>query len=149
MAEHSAHTPPVRPRSAVIVALGVSQTLAWASSYYLPAILANPIANELGFSRAWVFAAFSMSLLIAALAGPRVGRLIDRRGGRGVLVLSTQCTGLGGVPLYMGGGVRQCANATGIGRRRPNAVGRSRLRPRGPVWLNILHIRRRCGHDRR
>jgi MFS family permease len=89
----------------VIVALGVSQTLAWASSYYLPAILADPIANGLGFSRAWVFAAFSMSLLIAALAGPRVGRLIDRRGGRGVLVLSNIILSIGLVALGAASGV--------------------------------------------
>jgi hypothetical protein len=37
--------PSMRPRSALIVALGVSQTLAWASSYYLPAILADPIRS--------------------------------------------------------------------------------------------------------
>jgi MFS family permease len=72
----------------VIVALGISQTLAWASSYYLPAVLADPIASTLGIPRASVFAAFSISLLIAAFAGPRVGRAIDRRGGRGVLAVS-------------------------------------------------------------
>jgi hypothetical protein len=30
-------------RSIVVAALGTAQTLAWASSYYLPAILADPI----------------------------------------------------------------------------------------------------------
>jgi Major Facilitator Superfamily len=72
----------------IVTALGTSQTLAWASSYYLPAILADPIGAGIGLPRAWVFGAFSTSLLIAAFAGPRVGRVIDRRGGRGVLVLS-------------------------------------------------------------
>jgi MFS family permease len=88
----------------VVTALGTSQTLAWASSYYLPAILADPIAAGLGLSRAWVFAAFSASLLINALAGPYVGRLIDRRGGRGVLVLSN---------LVLAGGLVALAAATG------------------------------------
>src|SRR6266849_5471189 len=77
-----------QPRFAVVAALGTSQTLAWASSYYLPAILADPIGAAMGIPRSWVFAAFSASLLVAAIAGPRVGRAIDRRGGRGVLVLS-------------------------------------------------------------
>jgi MFS family permease len=72
----------------VVAALGTAQTLAWASSYYLPAILADPMAADLGVSRALVFGAFSASLLIAAVLGPRVGRAIDRRGGRGVLVWS-------------------------------------------------------------
>ena len=77
-----------RSRPAVIVALGTSQTLAWGSSYYLPAILADPIAADLGVARAVVLAAFSMSLLIAAFVGPSVGGAIDRRGGRDVLALS-------------------------------------------------------------
>jgi predicted MFS family arabinose efflux permease len=72
----------------VVTALGVSQTLAWASSYYLPAILADPIGASLHVSRSWIFAAFSMALLIAAFVGPMVGRFIDRYGGRGVLALS-------------------------------------------------------------
>lgn len=36
----------------VIASLGAAQTLAWASSYYLPAILANPMAAELGLTHA-------------------------------------------------------------------------------------------------
>jgi len=72
----------------IIVALGTTQTLAWASSYYLPAILADPIARDLGISSNWVFAAFSASLVISALIGPRVGRQIDLVGGRSVLSMS-------------------------------------------------------------
>ncbi len=72
----------------IILALGTTQTLAWASSYYLPAILADPIARDLGVSSNWVFAAFSASLLISALLGPRVGRQIDLVGGRSVLSAS-------------------------------------------------------------
>src|SRR5258705_4462333 len=56
----------------IILALGTTQTLAWASSYYLPAILADPIARDLGVSSNWVFAAFSASLVISAVVGPSV-----------------------------------------------------------------------------
>jgi hypothetical protein len=35
-------------RSVVVGALGTAQTLAWGSSYYLPAIVADPIAHGLG-----------------------------------------------------------------------------------------------------
>ncbi|WP_237216800.1 MFS transporter, partial [Falsiroseomonas oryziterrae] len=72
----------------VVVALGAAQTLAWASSYYLPAILAAPMAAEFGLSSSWIFGAFSGALVLSALLGPWVGRAIDRRGGRDVLVLS-------------------------------------------------------------
>jgi MFS family permease len=75
-------------RPVVVVALGVTQTLAWASSYYLIAIVADPVARDLGLSTAAVFAAFSAALLMSAALGPAVGRAIDRRGGRDVLVLS-------------------------------------------------------------
>src|SRR3569623_1992720 len=72
----------------IILALGTTQTLAWASSYYLPAILADPIARDLGVSSNWIFAAFSASLVISALLGPRVGRQIDQFGSRQVLSMS-------------------------------------------------------------
>lgn len=97
-------TIPARSRPLVVTTLGITQTLAWASSYYLPAILADPIGRDLGLPRAWVFAAFSVSLLIAAFAGPYVGRFIDHHGGRGVLVLSN---------LVLAGGLLLLAAATG------------------------------------
>ena len=72
----------------IILALGTTQTLAWASSYYLPAILADAIGRDLGVSSIWVFSAFSASLVLSALLGPRIGRQIDLVGGRSVLSLS-------------------------------------------------------------
>jgi len=77
-----------KQRLGVIAALGTAQTLAWGSSYYLPAILADPIARDLGISSNWFFAAFSGSLVISGLLGPRIGRQIDRVGGRQVLCAS-------------------------------------------------------------
>ena len=77
-----------RERLRVVAALGTAQTLAWGSTYYLPAILADPIARDLGISSNWFFAAFSISLVISGLLGPRVGRQIDRVGGRQVLCIS-------------------------------------------------------------
>jgi MFS family permease len=75
-------------RLPIILALGTTQTLAWASSMYLPAILADPIARDLGVSSNWVFGAFSVALVLAALLGPRIGRQIDLVGGRSVLSIS-------------------------------------------------------------
>src|SRR5205085_11032855 len=75
------------PRSvSTVVLLGTAQTLAWASSYYLPAMLAVPMARELGVSTPTVFAAFSLALIVSALLGPYAGRAIDRFGGRPVLM---------------------------------------------------------------
>jgi MFS family permease len=72
----------------IILALGTAQTLAWASSVYLPAILADPIAHDLGISANWIFGAYSGALVIAGVLGPRIGRQIDRVGGRPVLSFS-------------------------------------------------------------
>ena len=75
-------------RRRTAAAIGTAQTLAWASSYYLPAILADPMARELRVTPSWIFGAFSVSLLVSAALGPLVGRIIDRRGGRPVLLAS-------------------------------------------------------------
>lgn len=75
-------------RLIIIAALGTTQTLAWASSFYLTAIIADPMAQSLGITTTAIFAGFSVSLLLAALLGPRVGRIIDRLGGREVLAVS-------------------------------------------------------------
>jgi MFS family permease len=83
----------------LILALGTTQTLAWASSVYLPAILADPIARDLGVSSNWIFGAYSAALALAAVLGPRVGRQIDRVGGRPVLSISNVMLGAGLVLL--------------------------------------------------
>jgi MFS family permease len=57
------------------------------------------MAAELGVAPATVFGAFSVSLIVMALAGPPVGRAIDRRGGRGVLAISNAILAVGLVCL--------------------------------------------------
>ena len=102
-ARMSDRKPPSRLRQ--VLALGSTQTLAWASSTYLPAILALPIARDLDISRSTVFGAFSVSLVVMALAGPAVGRTIDRNGGRGVLASSNLVLAAGLVLLGLASNV--------------------------------------------
>ncbi|TYO65912.1 MFS transporter [Bradyrhizobium hipponense] len=71
-----------------VIALGTTQTIAWASSYYLPAILAVPIARDLDLAPTYVFGALSAALVLSGLLGPRVGHAIDRFGGRSLLAIS-------------------------------------------------------------
>jgi MFS family permease len=53
------------------------------------------MARDLGISRPAVFGVFSMALMVSALTGPAAGRLIDRQGGRRVLLASNLLFGLG------------------------------------------------------
>jgi hypothetical protein len=45
-----------------VIALGLTQTVAWAASTYLPAVIAAPLASDLGVRTSLVFAAVSWSL---------------------------------------------------------------------------------------
>jgi MFS family permease len=91
-------------RSRLIVpVLGLGQIAAFASSYYLLGVLADPIARGLGVSSSRLFLALSLAFLVAALASPAAGRWIDARGGRLALIVSnlvfaTALCGLGAAP---------------------------------------------------
>ncbi|GMG88781.1 MFS transporter [Cupriavidus metallidurans] len=95
----------MEPSSSVIARLGVAQTLAWGSTYYLPAMLATPMAQDLGVSTPTIFAAFSVALVVSALLGPTAGRMIDRTGGRSVLVATSLVFAIGLAGLGVAQGV--------------------------------------------
>ena len=101
-------------RSVVIAALGTAQTLAWGSSYYLPAILADPIAAGLGLSRTAIFGVFSGALLVSAVLGPAVGRAIDQHGGRGILAISNLVLAAGLALLALSQGIATLVAAWAI-----------------------------------
>ena len=90
----------------VVLGLGTTQTLGWASSYYLPAMLAAPMALDLGLATHWVLAAFSWALVVSALMGPVAGWAIDRWGGRPVMSLASVgfAAGLGLLSQAQGAG---------------------------------------------
>ena len=94
----------VPARHWVVVRLGTAQTLAWASSYYLPALLAQPMARDMGVGTSTIFAAFSLALVVSALLGPLAGHAIDRHGGRPVLLGTNLlfAAGLGALALAQG-----------------------------------------------
>jgi MFS family permease len=75
-------------RRIVVAALGVTQILAWGSTFYLLGVLANQIARDTGWAYDWVISGVSVGLLIASVVSPRVGRAIGKWGGRPILALS-------------------------------------------------------------
>lgn len=89
----------VRRRSVIVSTLGITQTLAWGSTYYLPAVFADRIAGDLHISREWFFAVFSGALLLSGLLGPLAGRAIDKHGGRDVLAITNVVFAAGLVAL--------------------------------------------------
>lgn len=85
----------MKSRFRIVATLGVTQTLAWASTFYLPAILAEPIGRDIGLSPSWIYAGLSLGLSVSAFLGPAIGREIDQRGGRRMLCSSNVVFALG------------------------------------------------------
>jgi len=86
MTSAAARLPAPRSPRAVVLALGTAQAVGWASSFYLPTLLAEPMARDLGTTPPTVFAALSAALLIGALVSPWAGRRIDTGDGRAMLL---------------------------------------------------------------
>src|SRR5438046_7565437 len=69
----------------LVPALGLTQIASWGSLYYAIAVLGSSMRLELGLSASTLFGAYSVSLLLSAVAARFVGHAIDRIGGRTVL----------------------------------------------------------------
>ena len=88
------------PRKAVVIsALGITQILAWGSTYYLLAVLAEPIARETGWPLTMVVGGLTLGLIAASFVSPRVGNAIQATGGRPVMSASSliMAAGLAGL----------------------------------------------------
>ena len=94
----------LRRRSVAVSALGITQTLAWASSYYLTAVFTDPVSADLQLSRTWFYGSVSAALLLSGLLGPFAGRMIDRYGGRDVLAATNLIFAVGLVLLSLATG---------------------------------------------
>lgn len=68
----------------IVPVLGLGQVVAFASSYYLLGVLADPMARTLQLAPSALFAALSAAFLISAVFSPSAGRWIERSGGRRV-----------------------------------------------------------------
>jgi predicted MFS family arabinose efflux permease len=84
----SAPQPTGHHRQITIGALGVVQIFTWGTSFYLPAVLAAPIAEDTGWPLSGVVGGLSLGLFAAALISPRVGKAVHKRGGRPVLAIA-------------------------------------------------------------
>ena len=77
------------PTLAGNAALGITQIILWGGSFFLIAVVADPIVQSTGWPQAIVVGALSLAILISGLLSPWVGRMIRRHGGRPVLIAGT------------------------------------------------------------
>jgi MFS family permease len=101
-------------RAVVVSAIGITQTLAWGSTYYLTAVFVDPVSDGLQLPRAWFLGIFSAALLLSGLLGPLAGRTIDRRGGRNVLAATNVVFAAGLALLSIATGVAGLAVAWAV-----------------------------------
>ena len=74
-----------RGRWRVLAVLCVTEITSWGVLYYAFPVLAPSIAADTGWSVPSVTAAFSAGLVVSALVGIPVGRVLDRHGPRWVM----------------------------------------------------------------
>ena len=79
--------------------LGVTQIIAWGTIFYSPVLTVPLIAAERGWSLSFAMSGFSLCLLVAGLASPLVGSMIDRHGGHVVMTVGSLVGALGLVAL--------------------------------------------------
>ncbi|MGW5850567.1 MFS transporter [Streptomyces sp. NPDC055254] len=77
-----------RPR-AVLPALCATQITSWGIVYYAFPVLLPRLTADTGWSTNAATGAFSLALLVSAVAGIPIGRILDRRGPRAVMTLGS------------------------------------------------------------
>jgi len=90
-----------QPATHAILALGITQIIAWGTTLYALGVLGKPIAEDTGWSQSLVFGGLTIGLLVSAAVSTRVGRGIDRRGGRAVMGLGSLLMAAGLVLLAL------------------------------------------------
>jgi MFS family permease len=76
-------------RGARLAALSIAQVVSWGVLYYATIVAAPVIADETGWSLVEVTGLFSLGLVVSAVSGILVGRLLDNRGPRLVMTLGS------------------------------------------------------------
>jgi len=69
--------------------MGLTQILAWSSTFYLPAVLATLISTDTGWSLTQSIAGLSWGFIVTGIFSPKVGHFIDQNGGRKALAISS------------------------------------------------------------
>jgi predicted MFS family arabinose efflux permease len=90
-----------RPATIAILALGITQIIAWGTTLYALGVLGKPIAADTGWGQSLVFGGLTVGLLVSGAVSAFIGRLVDRSGGRMVMSVGSILTAIGLVLLSM------------------------------------------------
>lgn len=71
--------------------VAATQVLSWGVLYYSFGVFTIPMEGDLGWTRTEIVGAFSLGWIVSAVAAVPVGRWIDSRGARGVLIAGSVC----------------------------------------------------------
>ena len=141
----------------LILGLGYSLTLNYATSFYVPSVMNQAVSEDLGVSTTVLLGGFTLALLIQAMVLPAVGRRIDRLGGRSVLAMSPPFTAVGLVLLaishgavlwYAGWVLIGLGMAAGTLDSAFGAIGRQLGSEARPVIVGITMLAGRFGSGR-
>lgn len=75
----------ITPAAKATIGLGLTQIVGWGTTFLMPSVLGRPIGRDLGLSSEVVYGGITVMFGVGALFAPRVGRLLDRNGARGVM----------------------------------------------------------------
>jgi MFS family permease len=87
------------PATAAVVSLGFTQIISWGTTLYALGVLGKPIAADTGWSQSLVFGGLTVGLLVSGAVSARVGRYLDRHGGRLIMSLGSVLNAVGLVLL--------------------------------------------------
>jgi MFS family permease len=92
------------PLPRVVTALGIAQIISWGTLFYTVAVLGPPMRAGLGIGDVVLFGSYTAGLALSGVLSPLVGRSIDTRGGRRVLVAGSWLSALAMVTLALAQG---------------------------------------------
>jgi len=95
----------VRRRAALTIGgLGTTQIIGWGTAFSPITIFGTVMAEELGMAREVVFSGITLMLLVSALVAPRVGRIVDHRGARPVMIVGSIIASLAMLAMWVAHG---------------------------------------------
>ena len=103
--------------SRAIWAIGCGQLVNWGVLFFAFSVLLVPLQDAFDAPRWLVAGAFSLGLLVSAIAAPAVGRLVDR--GQGPAVMRAGGLLAAGAPDPLGAGADDLDDLRRLGRARP------------------------------